>query len=250
MNLIAIPILQDNYVWLLTDTNHTIIIDPGVAQPVIDYLQKNECLPTAILLTHHHDDHTAGVEELLKSYPNLIVYGPQETVGKGANQIIKNGDRLKLGSLVTTVFSVPGHTLGHVAYYCEPYLFCGDTLFSGGCGRVFEGTLEQMYSSLIRLYQLPDDTYICCSHEYTLSNLNFAHSLVPEDDNIARALIKTQKLRQHNQATLPSTLSTEKKINIFLRCSEKPLKQALLGNNNNASDLDFFIFLRNKKDHF
>lgn len=250
MTLINIPILQDNYVWLLTDNQHTIIVDPGLASPVIDYLQKNNLSPTAVLLTHHHNDHTDGVKGLLERYPRLGIYGPEETLVKGANKIVKEGDTLRFGNLNFDVVSTPGHTLNHVSYYCRPYLFSGDTLFSAGCGRIFEGTHEQMYYSLVKLAELPDDTQVCCAHEYTLSNLSFANALLPDDPIIKQSLDKVRRLRQNNQSTLPSLLSNERKINLFLRCSESSLKQQLLGNCNAINDIDLFRFLRNKKDHY
>jgi hydroxyacylglutathione hydrolase len=250
MNLVNIPILEDNYVWLLTNDHHTIIIDPGVAQPIIDYVQKNGLSPTAILLTHHHQDHVGGVRDLLAHYPQLMVYGPQETLSKGAQWIIDGDDMIEFGNLQFSVISVPGHTRQHVAYYSAPYLFCGDTLFSGGCGRIFEGTHPQMYESLMKLAKLPDETLICCAHEYTLSNLNFAHSIVPDDQDIETARQKVIQLRQNGQPTLPSVLADEKRINIFLRCENPSLKQRLLGNSDQNEALDLFIYLRNKKDHY
>jgi len=250
MKLINIPILDDNYVWLLINKQHAIIIDPSIAQPIIDFLQQNNQQPTAILLTHHHDDHTAGVAELVKHYPNLNVYGPQECLIKGANELVQEGDTIQFDTLLFSVLDVPGHTLQHIAYYCEPYLFCGDTLFSAGCGRIFEGTYEQMYHSLTKLAQLPDSTLVCCAHEYTLSNLTFAHELLPNDVNIQHAYTVTKQLRADNQPTLPTILAHEKKINLFLRCDEQSLKDQFLPQNHQATNLDLFRFFRQKKDHY
>lgn len=250
MKLITIPILNDNYVWLLNDKQHTLIIDPGVAQPIIDYLKQHNQQPTAILLTHHHDDHTAGVADLVKHYPNLNVYGPQECLTKGANEIVQEGDTLQFGSLLFSVIDVPGHTLQHIAYYCAPYLFCGDTLFSAGCGRIFEGTYEQMFSSLTKLAQLPDDTIVCSAHEYTLSNLEFELSLVPDDVAIQHAYQKAKQLRADNKPTLPSTLRDEKKINLFLRCNEPQLQTRFLPDTHQTTNLDLFRFFRTKKNQY
>lgn len=250
MKLITIPILNDNYVWLLTDDQHTLIIDPGVAQPVLDYLQQHNQQPTAILLTHHHDDHTGGVAELVNHYPNLNVYGPQECLTKGANERIQEGDSLQFGNILFSVIDVPGHTLQHVAYYCAPYLFCGDTLFSAGCGRIFEGSYEQMLSSLTKLAHLPENTVVCSAHEYTLSNLEFARSLVPDDKAIQQAYLKAKRLRSENKPTLPSTLAYEKTINLFLRCHESKLQAQFLPQRAQTTDLDLFRVFRTKKDRY
>lgn len=248
MHLITIPALTDNYIWLLHDTQHAIIVDPGDAIPVIAYLRKEELQPIAILLTHHHNDHTDGVKLLKEHYSTISVYGPKETEAKGANFLVSDGDLLQLGGLVFSVLSVPGHTLGHVAYHCSPWLFCGDTLFSGGCGRIFEGTAQQMFNSLEKLALLRDDTLICCGHEYTVANMTFASHLLPEDQDIQTYLHKVTKLRQHSIPTLPSLLSVEKRINIFLRCRTLKKSKINLPPNSLTSPENLFATLRELKN--
>ncbi|MDI6955489.1 hydroxyacylglutathione hydrolase, partial [Pantoea sp. Pa-EAmG] len=182
MNLTSIPALQDNYIWTLNDEQgRCLIVDPGEARPVLEKIRANHWQPQAILLTHHHHDHVGGVSELLEHYPQLEVYGPQETADKGARTILSDGDEFTLLGLNFRVIATPGHTLGHISYFSSPYLFCGDTMFSGGCGRLFEGTAQQMFESFQALNQLPADTLICCAHEYTLSNMKFAAAILPHD---------------------------------------------------------------------
>lgn len=248
MKLISIPVLADNYIWLLTDSKNTIIIDPGAAKPVINILQKMGQVPDAILLTHHHDDHTAGVADLVSQYPDITVYGPEETRNKGAQKIVTEGTSIQVGHMQFQVIATPGHTLGHVAYYHAPYLFCGDTLFSAGCGRIFEGTPEQMYHSLQKLAALPDDTLVCCAHEYTLSNLRFAHSILPNDNEINQYLKQVEDMRDRGQSTLPSNLALEKQINLFLRCNENIFigNKAIIGNK--ITPLMTFTELRHRKN--
>lgn len=212
MHLISIPAFQDNYIWLLTDDQHiNIVVDPGDAEPVIEALSKRDLTPSAILLTHHHNDHTGGVTSLCERYPGTPVYGPQETENKGATVIVKEGDKIALGALSFDVIGVPGHTLGHIAYFSAPYLFCGDTLFSAGCGRIFEGTAKQMYESIEKIAALGDNTIVCCAHEYTLSNLRFAHHILPEDSEIETYLQQITQLRAENKSSVPTTLQKEKK---------------------------------------
>lgn len=241
MQLHIIPILQDNYVWLLqTSQQNAIIIDPGEAQPVIDYIENHQIRPIGILLTHHHADHIGGVTKLKLNYPEIPIFGPQEVQLPIIN--ISNQNELIIDNTTFKIISIPGHTLGHVAYYAAPYLFCGDTLFSAGCGRIFEGTYQQMFDSLNKLKNFPDDTITCPAHEYTLNNLKFAHHLVPDDDNINRYYQQIQK----QKVTLPTTIGKEKQINLFLRCNEKFLKNKF----NIINDLELFIFLRTQKDVF
>ena len=162
LNLTSIPALRDNYIWTLSDSRgQCIIVDPGEAQPVTDTIAANQWQPVAILLTHHHSDHVGGVAELVRRWPELVVYGPQETQDKGATQLLRDGSTITILEHEFSVIATPGHTTGHISYYSEPYLFCGDTMFSGGCGRLFEGTPEQMYDSFQKLNQLPAETLIC-----------------------------------------------------------------------------------------
>ncbi|MBD8450733.1 hydroxyacylglutathione hydrolase [Serratia rubidaea] len=251
MNLISIPAFQDNYIWLLDDQQgHCVIVDPGEAPPVLDALQRLQLTPDAILLTHHHRDHVGGVAQIVAQYPALPVYGPQETTDKGTTQVVKGGDSIDVGGRRYQVMAVPGHTLGHIAFYSAPYLFCGDTLFSAGCGRLFEGTAEQMYHSLQQFAQLPDNTLICCAHEYTLANLKFARAILPQDRQIETYQQQVEALRAKGQPSLPTTLQLERKINLFLRCHDTDLQKEL-GFNSPPNDLaSAFSELRRRKDTF
>lgn len=251
MNLISIPALQDNYIWLLDNQEgHCIIVDPGEAAPVLAALQRRQLIPDAILLTHHHHDHVGGVKQLVAQYPSLVIYGPQETADKGATQIVKDGDLLAINGWEFSVFAVPGHTLGHVAYYSAPYLFCGDTMFSAGCGRLFEGTPEQMYQSFQRISQLPDETLICCAHEYTLSNLKFSRAILPQDRLIETYQQQVEAIRAKQQPSVPTTLQLERKINLFLRCHDTDLQKKLGFNSPPEKLHSVFSELRLRKDNF
>ncbi|MEY4475921.1 MAG: hypothetical protein RL248_1688 [Pseudomonadota bacterium] len=251
MNLISIPALQDNYIWLLTDSQkQCVIVDPGESAPVLSTLIQGQYRPQAILLTHHHNDHVGGVANLCRHFPEIPVYGPQETANKGATVIVTEGDDLTIKGQKYIIIAVPGHTLGHIAYYSKPYLFCGDTLFSAGCGRLFEGTPEQMYASIQQLAQLPDDTLICSAHEYTLSNLKFARSILPADQDIARYQQQIEQLRAKNQPSLPVKLQSERKINVFLRCSDIDLQRKIGVISPPESLASVFSELRARKDLF
>ncbi|WP_420299631.1 hydroxyacylglutathione hydrolase [Edwardsiella tarda] len=251
MDLIGLPVLQDNYIWLLINPQrHCLIVDPGVAAPVLHYLTENRITPKAILLTHHHNDHVGGVAEIVQAYPDLPVYGPAETREAGCNQVVADNDRLSLLGLEVTVLAVPGHTLGHVAYYSAPYLFCGDTLFSAGCGRLFEGTAQQMFDSLQRILQLPDNTLVCCAHEYTESNLRFARHVLPQNRRIETYQQHAAALRAKHQPTVPTTLQIEKEINPFLRCYNDDL-QRNVGFPTQPNEIwRVFACLRDMKDSF
>lgn len=226
MNLISISALQDNYIWILNDQHRRcLIVDPGESAPILSALRKAGLTPTAALLTHNHHDHVDGVDEICNHFPELRVYGPHETDNKFSQISVKNGDKLVIGGLEWQVFATPGHTPGHISYYSTPYLFCGDTMFSAGCGRLLGGTSKQMYQSLQRLATLPDETLVCAAHEYTLSNLEFARSILPEDHDIHSYERKVRKMHEKKQSSLPSTLGLERKINLFLRCGDIDLKK-------------------------
>ncbi|WP_435929175.1 hydroxyacylglutathione hydrolase [Dryocola sp. BD613] len=251
MNLNSIPALQDNYIWVLTDDEgKCIIVDPGEAAPVLKAIAENQWQPEAILLTHHHHDHVGGVKELVKNFPALVVYGPQETQDKGTNRVVSEGDKVNILKYEFSVIATPGHTSGHLSYFNFPYLFCGDTMFSGGCGRLFEGTPEQMYESFQKINALPKDTLICCAHEYTLSNLKFSLSILPQDKDLIGYYRKVKELRAKNHSTLPTSLQAERKINVFLRTQEDDLKALISKETNLQQPQQVFAWLRAKKDSF
>ena len=223
MNLLPLPAFSDNYVWMLHDEKTAIVVDPGAAEPVLDALQQLGVTLHSILVTHHHGDHIGGVETLRKRR-GPVVYGPAREAIPEPYTPVKQGDTVQVANmgLSLRVLDIPGHTAGHVAYYCTPndqapLLFCGDTLFSGGCGRVFEGTPAQMLTSLQTLAALPPETRVCCAHEYTLSNLKFACAVEPDNAVLVHHNALCQDWRAQGRPTLPSTIALERRINPFLR---------------------------------
>lgn len=251
MNLISIPAFQDNYIWVLVDDDRRcIIVDPGESAPVLQAIEENGWHPQAILLTHHHNDHVGGVPDLVAAFPHLVVYGPAETQDKGTTQVVEEGENILILGYEFSVFATPGHTSGHLCFYSKPYLFCGDTLFSGGCGRLFEGTPAQMYQSLQKINALPDDTLICCAHEYTLGNMKFAASILPDDLAILDYYQKVKELRAKNQKTLPVILKNEREINLFLRTDDIDLINKINQGTKLQQPEQRFAWLRSKKDNF
>lgn len=221
MNLVALPAFNDNYIWLLHDGTRAVVVDPGDAAPVIEALERLQLQLAAILVTHHHGDHTGGLEAL-RPHLQGPVYGPERERIPEPVQRVRGGQTIEAIGRRLQVIDVPGHTAGHVAYHLHgadeaPLLFCGDTLFSAGCGRLFEGTAEQMHASLEALAALPADTRVCCAHEYTLSNLKFAAAVEPGNADVRAHQARCTALREAGQPTLPSTLALEARINPFLR---------------------------------
>ena len=227
LKLIPIPAFADNYLWLLHDGQRALVVDPGDAAPVQRVLQENALQLAAILVTHHHADHTGGVDAL-RNATGAKVYGPASERIPGPFVPLKGGDIARAMDLDFQVIDVPGHTSGHIAYYTpdmnsKPLLFCGDTLFSGGCGRLFEGTPAQMLASLDKLATLPGSTVVCCTHEYTLSNLRFALAVDPGNSALAAYHAECVKLREADQPTLPTSIAQELLINPFLRTRQTAL---------------------------
>jgi hydroxyacylglutathione hydrolase len=218
-----IPAFQDNYIWQLVDTGHKscLVVDPGDARPVLARLKQQGLRLAAILITHHHADHTGGISTLLQQHP-VPVYGPASEAINGITHPLKEGDRIQALGCSFQILELPGHTLGHIAYFSEnftaqPILFCGDTLFAGGCGRLFEGTPLQMHESLQKLAALPGNTGVYCTHEYTESNLHFALQVEPGNTQLRARLEKVQRLRAGGRCTLPSSIADELATNPFLR---------------------------------
>ena len=216
----CVPAFDDNYIWLIGtgDSNTVSAVDPGDADPVFDYLNRHGLALEAILITHHHYDHTGGIEDLLSHYP-VPVYGPANERITALSQPLAEGDHISLngGAVELRVIETPGHTRGHVCYFGHGALFCGDTLFTAGCGRLFEGTAEQMHRSLAKIAALPDETLIYCAHEYTLDNLKFALVAEPDNPDTRERQAASLEMRRQGQPTVPSTLALEKRTNPFLR---------------------------------
>lgn len=259
MQLSALAAFSDNYIWALHDQGQALVVDPGDAGVVQAWLNQHGLQLDSILLTHHHPDHTAGVAAL-RSRSGARVYGPaKETLPEPVQRLV-GGQGLRALGLDWQVIDVPGHTAGHIAYFLPqladaegtPLLFCGDTLFSGGCGRLFEGTAAQMWDSLSRLARLPDATRVCCAHEYTLSNLAFASAIEPDSADLAEHLLRCQGLRAAQQPTLPSSIGLEKRINPFLRCHEPSVIDAVCRQEPHHSALpaDVLASLRQRKNQF
>ena len=240
---------------MLHDGHQALVVDPGDARPVQDALQRFGLQLATILITHHHPDHTGGVAALRQA-SGAVVFGPtRETMPEPLTRL-SGGATLESLGLSFKVIDVPGHTAGHIAYFCAsvdaaPILFCGDTLFSGGCGRLFEGTAAQMLASLDALAALPDATRVCCAHEYTLGNLKFAHAVEPGNQALAQYTTSAQDLRQCQQPTLPSTLLLERQINPFLRTRQAEVIAAVQKFDASARDeVSIFAALRQWKDQF
>ena len=213
-----IPAFKDNYIWLLTQGNRAFVVDPGDAAPVLARLETDGLRLEGILITHHHADHQGGVAELKARYP-VEVFAPAGESITGVTRPLSGGESIDVLGQSVVVMTVPGHTLGHLAYHATGALFCGDTLFGAGCGRLFEGTPAQMSASLDSIANLPDDTRIYCAHEYTEANLRFALAVEPENPALQQRVVEVAALRAVGLPSVPSTLAEEKPTNPFLRCA-------------------------------
>lgn len=257
MNIICIPIFADNYVFLWHDpaTHRAMVVDPGQAAPVLEMLDVLQAQLLGIVNTHHHWDHVDGNPHLLAAFPGIPVYGGEGDRGRipGQTHYLQDGDEVEFLGRQATVFAVPGHTLGHIAYYFAPTpvypngeLFCGDTLFAGGCGRLFEGTPAQMMASLNRLRDLPPDTRVWCTHEYTQKNLEFALSVDTDNDVLKQRYQSVLRARAQDIATVPTTIALERQTNPFFRYQNA----ALMAQTHSRTFLESFTLLRSMKDRF
>ena len=251
--ILPLPAFTDNYIWVIVnETSLTFTcVDPGDAAPVLTYARTNNLSLSHILLTHHHTDHTAGVADLVQAFPQVQVYGPRDERMNTVNVIVRDEDVVHIDQFDFRVLSIPGHTSTHICYQepAKSWLFCGDTLFSAGCGRVFDGTIEQLHNSIQLLKNLPDNTQIYCGHEYTRQNLRFAKSIEPNNEMVnsyAHYLETNEK-----SCSLPSTIALEKKINPFMRTDSVDLQQfARTKNIITDNSLEIFQYLRKLKDNF
>ncbi len=244
---------QDNYIWLVSTNEGSIVVDPGESKKILNLIDNNEIDLKGVLITHHHFDHTNGLSDLLNKR-GLEVYGPKNNV-HGINNIVKNNDKFTVIGIDFEVIEIPGHTLDHIAFYSfndgQPILFCGDTLFSGGCGRVFEGTFNQMFIALKKISKYPSETKIFCGHEYTLSNLKFALAVDENNEDLIKEYDNIKNMVDSGNPSLPTILGKELKINPFLRCDNHHIKNKIVSKFNTSDDeLEVFCALRQWKDNF
>jgi hydroxyacylglutathione hydrolase len=253
MSIIPIPAFKDNYIWLIQHQQFAVVMDPGDAQPVLNKLDQQQLTLTAILITHHHADHCAGISQLLQHQP-VPVYGPAlENIPHRSHPCSEaNTIELFNQQLYLQIIDIPGHTSGHIGYYADGILFCGDTLFTGGCGRLFEGSANELYNSLNKLAVLPDETLIYCGHEYTLKNLQFALTVEPNNVFLQQRYQQTLALRAQHLPTVPAPLSLEKLTNPFLRAHLPHVKTATEQHCQQRLDTPVSVFeqLRIWKDQF
>ena len=250
--VIRIPAFKDNYIWLLRKGRSAVVVDPGDASPVLDVLEREGLALTAILITHHHADHQGGISALLAQYP-ADVFGPAAESITALTHPLLGGESIRLDSIGADfkVLALPGHTLGHLAYLSDERLFCGDTLFGAGCGRLFEGSPAQMHDSLARLAALPGDTAVYCAHEYTETNLRFALMIEPGSRSLRRRVDEVAVARGKGLATIPTTIELEKATNPFLRCQVPEVIASVRNRGEDASDaLAVFSALRKWRNAF
>ncbi|NQY88609.1 MAG: hydroxyacylglutathione hydrolase [Colwellia sp.] len=262
VHVTPIKAFTDNYIWAITNKEMVTLVDPGDANVCIEFLEKNQLTLSAILITHHHVDHTGGITKLVaysqeKQWP-LTIYGPANENIPHCDVKLNENDTVVLADLNTSfqIIDLPGHTAGHIAYFANgnltPLLFCGDTLFSGGCGRLFEGSPKQMLNSLTKLASLPENTQVYCTHEYTQANLAFALTVEPNNQELVNYHNRVKVLRAKNQVTIPSTIALEKQINPFFRCHTQSIQSSAqqFSTNTQATTLDTFTTIRRWKDQF
>lgn len=259
LEVTPIRAFHDNYLWLFrqTDSRECGIVDPGDAEPVLRHLQENDLELKVILITHHHADHTGGIRQLLEHY-DAPVYGPASPNIPAVTHPLGENEQVSVLNEEFQIIEIPGHTLDHIAYYSsesngrKPVLFCGDTLFAGGCGRVFEGTHTMMHNSLQKLARLDPDTSVYCAHEYTMANLNFARAVSPENMNLSERISLEQHKRDRDVPTVPTSIRVELETNPFLRCNDQELIAAASQHAgvNVESPEEVFAVIRGWKDSF
>ena len=254
-DIFPIRAFSDNYIWTLIKDDEVTVVDPVDSEPVITLLQEKNLILSNVIITHHHFDHTGGIKKLSEMY-DCNIYGPSEGHIEGINKPIKDNQEFVISNTVFKAFATPGHTLDHLSYFVdqenEPFLLSGDTLFSGGCGRLFEGTPLQMYESLSKFTSLPINTKVYCTHEYTESNLKFALAVEPNNTDIKEKFSEVVQLRSQDKETLPSTIGEELKVNPFMRCNELVVKKAAenFSNEKLSEPHEILGSIRNWKDNF
>lgn len=254
IDILPVPAFRDNYIWLMHNAASAVAVDPGDAQPVLQALAERGLTLTDILITHHHADHIGGIDELRQRFPAVAVYAPQAERISGTTVALAGNETISLAALQLElqVLTLPGHTLGHIGYYGANLLFCGDTLFGAGCGRLFEGTPPQMFGSLQRLARLPAATRIYCTHEYTTANLRFAATVEPDNPAIVQRIARVSELRRAGLPSLPSTIEDELASNPFLRCDSPVVIKSVYNHTGAqpATAVEVFAALRQWKDTF
>lgn len=251
LHIKSIPAFNDNYIWLIQNSDQDCaVVDPGDATPVLAYIKEHNLNLKAILITHHHNDHIGGVAELVRQFPDVdVVCSAKEPIPTMTHSV-EAGDQIKLFDEVFWVLGLEGHTLGHVGYVGDGKLFCGDTLFSAGCGRVFEGTMQQMHDSLSKLAALPEETEVYCAHEYTTANLAFALAVEPDNTQLHQYRDEVNRLRAQNKSTIPTTIRKEKWINPFLRLDQPSVIKSVTNRTLQTDPVSIFTALREWKNEF
>ncbi len=251
LHIKSIPAFNDNYIWLIKNSDRRCaVVDPGDAAPVLEYLAHHELTLDAILITHHHHDHIGGVPELVRQFPSIDVVGPRNEPIPTLTHPVDDGDQLELFGEVFLVLGLSGHTAGHIGYVGDDKLFCGDVLFSAGCGRIMEGTPQQMFDALNKITALPQETEVYCAHEYTAANIAFALAVEPDNQHLQQYRDQVNRLRAQNKSTIPTNLRQEKFVNPFLRYTEPSVVKSVSNRTEQTDPLSVFTALRAWKNEF